>query len=93
MRTQRYAAIQRIDEEALTEAIVALASEYGRYAYLPEVIFESVVEPNAKLPTRISKETLVYYVGAYSTDAPNKLTALITVEDEHLVAFETRSFR
>src|ERR1019366_9062465 len=32
-RTQRYAAIPRIDEEALTEAIVALASEYGRYGY------------------------------------------------------------
>jgi putative transposase len=29
-RTQRYAAIQRIDEDALTEAIIALASEYGR---------------------------------------------------------------
>jgi len=32
-RTQRYAAIQRIDEETLTEAIVALASEYGRFGY------------------------------------------------------------
>jgi putative transposase len=32
-RTQRYAAIQRIDEDALTEAIIALASEYGRYGY------------------------------------------------------------
>ena len=32
-RTQRYAAIRRIDEDALTEAIVALASEYGRYGY------------------------------------------------------------
>jgi putative transposase len=32
-RTQSYAAIQRIDEEALTEAIVTLASEYGRYGY------------------------------------------------------------
>jgi len=32
-RTQRYAAIPRIDDEALTEAIVALASEYGRYGY------------------------------------------------------------
>ena len=32
-RTQRYAAIQRVDEEALTEAIIALASEYGRYGY------------------------------------------------------------
>ena len=32
-RTQRYVAIQRIDEEALTEAIVALANEYGRYGY------------------------------------------------------------
>jgi putative transposase len=29
-RTQRYAAIPRIDEEALTEAVVALASEHGR---------------------------------------------------------------
>jgi transposase InsO family protein len=32
-RTQRYAAIQRIDEDALTDAIIALASEYGRYGY------------------------------------------------------------
>ena len=32
-RTQRYAAIPKIDEEALTEAIIALASEYGRYGY------------------------------------------------------------
>jgi hypothetical protein len=32
-RTQRYAAIQRIDEDALTEAIIALASEYGCYGY------------------------------------------------------------
>ena len=32
-RTQRYAAIPRIDEDALTETIVALASEYGRYGY------------------------------------------------------------
>ena len=32
-RTQRYAAIQKIDGEALTEAIIALASEYGRYGY------------------------------------------------------------
>ena len=32
-RTQRYAAIHRIDEAALTKAIVALASEYGRYGY------------------------------------------------------------
>jgi transposase InsO family protein len=32
-RTQRYTAIQRIDEDALTDAIIALASEYGRYGY------------------------------------------------------------
>ena len=32
-RTQRYAANPKIDEEALTEAIIALASEYGRYGY------------------------------------------------------------
>jgi len=32
-RTQRYAAIQRIDEDALTQDIILLASEYGRYGY------------------------------------------------------------
>jgi putative transposase len=32
-RTQRYAANPKIDEEALTEAIIALANEYGRYGY------------------------------------------------------------
>ena len=31
--TQRYQAIQRIDEDALTRAIITLASEYGRYGY------------------------------------------------------------
>ena len=33
-RTQRYAAIQRIDEDELTGTIIALTSEYGRYGYL-----------------------------------------------------------
>ena len=31
--TQRYRPIQRSDEDALTRAIIALASEYGRYGY------------------------------------------------------------
>jgi len=31
--TQRYERLRRIDEEALTRAIIALASEYGRYGY------------------------------------------------------------
>jgi putative transposase len=31
--TQRYVPMHRPDEEALTEAIIALASEYGRYGY------------------------------------------------------------
>jgi transposase InsO family protein len=31
--TQRYAPILRADEDALTQAIIALASEYGRYGY------------------------------------------------------------
>jgi hypothetical protein len=31
--TQRYQLIQREDEDALTEAIVELASQYGRYGY------------------------------------------------------------
>ncbi len=31
--TQRYEPIQRIDEDALTRAIIALARQYGRYGY------------------------------------------------------------
>ena len=31
--TQRYVPIQRVDEDALTRAIITLASEYGRYGY------------------------------------------------------------
>jgi len=31
--TQRYEGIGRTDEDALTQAIIALASEYGRYSY------------------------------------------------------------
>jgi transposase InsO family protein/transposase-like protein len=31
--TQRYVPIQRVDEDALTQAIIRLASEYGRYGY------------------------------------------------------------
>ena len=31
--TQRYEGIARADEDALTQAIIALASEYGRYGY------------------------------------------------------------
>jgi putative transposase len=31
--TQRYRPTQRADEDALTEAILTLASEYGRYRY------------------------------------------------------------
>jgi putative transposase len=31
--TQRYQPAHRTDEEALTRAIIALASEYGRYGY------------------------------------------------------------
>ena len=31
--TQRYQATQREDEDALTRAVVELASQYGRYGY------------------------------------------------------------
>jgi hypothetical protein len=31
--TQRYEVIRRTDEDALTRAIIELASEYGRYGY------------------------------------------------------------
>ena len=31
--TQRYTAIARADEDTLTGAIIALASQYGRYGY------------------------------------------------------------
>jgi hypothetical protein len=31
--TQRYSTIVRADDDALTQAIIALASQYGRYGY------------------------------------------------------------
>ena len=31
--TQRYRPVQRTDEDALSETIIQLASEYGRYGY------------------------------------------------------------
>ena len=31
--TQRYTTLVRADEDALTQAIIALASQYGRYGY------------------------------------------------------------
>jgi hypothetical protein len=31
--TQRYAPLQRVDEDRLTAAIIALAGQYGRYGY------------------------------------------------------------
>ena len=31
--TQRYQPIQRMDEDALTQDIITLASQYGRYGY------------------------------------------------------------
>jgi hypothetical protein len=31
--TQRYAPLRRIDEAALTSALIALAGQYGRYGY------------------------------------------------------------
>jgi putative transposase len=31
--TQRYTILVRADEDALTQAIIALASQYGRYGY------------------------------------------------------------
>jgi hypothetical protein len=34
--TQRYRPILRPDEDALTQAIVSLACQYGRYAYSPK---------------------------------------------------------
>jgi hypothetical protein len=36
------------------------------------------------VPTKLPKETFSSYVGVYSTDAPNKLTVLITVKDGQL---------
>jgi hypothetical protein len=36
-------------------------------------------------PARMSNESLLPYVGLYSTDAPNKFTVLITAENGHLV--------
>jgi hypothetical protein len=32
-RTQRHAPLRRVDEDALTAAVIALAGQYGRYGY------------------------------------------------------------
>jgi putative transposase len=40
--TQRYQPTQREDEDALTRAIIELASEYGRYGYRASRCFCSV---------------------------------------------------
>jgi hypothetical protein len=47
------------------------------------VPLQSLNQPFA--PARISNESLLSYVGLYSTDAPNKFTVLITAENGHLV--------
>lgn len=53
--TQRHAAIAREDEEALTKAIVELASRYGRYGYrrITALLRQSGWEVNAKRVERI----------------------------------------
>ena len=52
--TQRYLPMQRTDENALTEAMIELASEYGRYGYR---------RITALLQTRGQSRTHVYCLG------------------------------
>jgi putative transposase len=53
-RTQRYAAIQRIDEDALTRDIITLASAYGRYGYRRITALLQDTGWHGKRPTRLS---------------------------------------
>lgn len=51
--TQRYQPTARADEERLTEAIVALASEYGRYGYRRSTI---LIESGPKVGAHWAKK-------------------------------------
>ena len=53
----------------------------GRTITTPPLI-QSLSQPVAT--TKIRKETFHLYVGAYSTDVPNKLTVLVTAQDGRL---------
>jgi hypothetical protein len=43
--TQRYHPTQRDDEDLLTSAIIALASEYGHYGYRRIAVSLQLIEP------------------------------------------------
>jgi hypothetical protein len=68
--------------EAQGQARFDASGEPPRTTTTP-VPLQSLNQPFA--PARISNESLLSYVGLYSTDAPNKFTVLITAENGHLV--------
>ena len=75
--TQRYEPLQRIDEEALTRAIVALASEYGRYGYAWEHS-EFAKPASGQSPRHVSKPCL----GRISVQSVRSSAAFSSRNDE-----------
>ena len=65
--TQRYHAIQREDEDALTQAIILLASQYGRYGYRPN---HGVAEAGRLAGRQGSRGAYLASLGAEGTAVP-----------------------
>jgi hypothetical protein len=68
--------------EAQGQARFDASGELPRTTTTP-VPLQSLNQPLA--PARMSNESLLSYVGRYSTHTPNKFTVLITIENGHLV--------
>jgi hypothetical protein len=72
--TQRYTQIFRADEDALTRAIPALASAYGRYGYRRITVENGVVElfrnnlTNCELTSQVRKRHHSGVIASHSVD-------------------------
>ena len=74
--TQRYTAIVRADEDALTQAILALAAQYGRYGYRRIAkLLEEAAAIVALGPKLGSNEHFQYCIGYKSYDCQHQMLA------------------
>ena len=82
---------RRISSEANSSAGVSESREQARLTASDRLERNIATSPPVQslrrpfLPTNTSREILLPYVGAYSTDGPDKLTVLITAEEGQLV--------
>jgi hypothetical protein len=82
---------RRISSEANSSARVSESREQARLTASDTLQQNMATRPPVQslrrpfVPTNTSRETLLSYLGAYSTDEPDKLTVVITAEEGHLV--------